>query len=219
MKGSAGEARPPEPPDESAPLVVPVEEPEETEQWPREAVGVDVRGEPGGERLVRPHGGGGGTGAALRCGPAARVRGRRGDVQLLHPRGLLPGLRADRGPVARAVLAEERRDLRRVVVQARSYLGNNRDRMDDTRYRRSGLPATSLVESLVGEVNASEERVWAAVLSEDDRLPRFFTERPGCPCRKRGVIGRKSEGPGANRGATSLVTSLLITARHLFTVT
>ncbi|QEG29704.1 hypothetical protein GobsT_45020 [Gemmata obscuriglobus] len=113
-------------------------------------------------------------------------------------------------PPSEAVTAEEQRDPRRVVAQARSYLGNNRNRMDYPRYRRHGLPTTSsLVESLVGEVNArvkSTQKHWnrpdgaesilqlrAAVLSQDDRLPRFFTERPGCPFRKRDTCCHKPE--------------------------
>jgi hypothetical protein len=113
-------------------------------------------------------------------------------------------------PPGEAQTAEERRDPRRVVAQARNYLGNNRDRMAYPRYRREGLPTTSsLVESLVGEVNArvkSKQKHWtrptgaesilqlrAAVLSQDDRLPRFFAERAGCPFRKRGTLCHKSE--------------------------
>ncbi|HEY1190679.1 MAG TPA: hypothetical protein VGE74_23815 [Gemmata sp.] len=113
-------------------------------------------------------------------------------------------------PPGEVVTAEERTDPRRVVAQARSYLGNNRDRMDYPRYRRNGLPTTSsLVESLEGEVNArvkSTQKHWdrpggaesilqprAALLSQDERLPRFFTERPGCPFRKRETCCRKPE--------------------------
>jgi hypothetical protein len=98
--------------------------------------------------------------------------------------------------------AEDRRDPRRVVYEARTYLQNNQERMDYPRYRREGLPTTSsLVESLVGEFNArvkSKQKHWvrpdgaesilqlrAAVLSEDDRLSRYFANRPGCPFRKR----------------------------------
>lgn len=98
--------------------------------------------------------------------------------------------------------AEASRDPRRVVYTARTYLRNNHKRMDYPRYRREGLPTTSsLVESLVGEVNArvkSKQKYWtrlggcesilqlrAAVLSQDDRLARFFAQRPGCPFRKR----------------------------------
>jgi hypothetical protein len=112
-------------------------------------------------------------------------------------------------PPGEAETAEERRDPRRVVAQARSYLGNNRDRMAYPRYRREGLPTTSsLVESLVGEVNArvkSKQKHWtrsagaesilqlrAAVLSQDDRLPRFFAQRSGCPFRKRDTLGHES---------------------------
>ncbi len=96
--------------------------------------------------------------------------------------------------------AEERRDPRRLVAEARSYLGNNRERMDYPRYRREGLPTTSsLVESLVGEFNArvkGKQKHWnrpqgaesilqlrAALLSEDGRLSRYFAERPGNPFR------------------------------------
>jgi hypothetical protein len=105
-------------------------------------------------------------------------------------------------PAGEARTAEERRDPRRLVAEARSYLRNNRDRMDYPRYRREGLPTTSsLVESLVGEFNArvkGKQKHWcrpsgaesilqlrAALLSEDDRLGRFFAARPGCPFRKR----------------------------------
>src|SRR5205085_4450798 len=105
-------------------------------------------------------------------------------------------------PPGEAKTAEERRAPRRLVAEARSYLRNNRARMDYDRYRREGLPTTSsLVESLVGEFNArvkSKQKHWArpkgaesilqlraAVLSEDDRLERFFADRPGCPFRKR----------------------------------
>jgi hypothetical protein len=121
-------------------------------------------------------------------------------------------------PPGEPATAEERRDPRRVVAQARSYLGNNRDRMAYPRYRREGLPTTSsLVESLVGEVNArvkSKQKHWtrpggaesmlqlrAAVLSQDDRLHRFFAERPGCPFRKRGTLGHTSEDVPAHTAA------------------
>lgn len=105
-------------------------------------------------------------------------------------------------PACETRTAEERRDPRRLVAEARSYLRNNRERMDYPRYRREGLPTTSsLVESLVGEFNArvkGKQKHWnrpqgaesilqlrAALLSEDDRLGRFFAARPGCPVRKR----------------------------------
>ena len=74
--------------------------------------------------------------------------------------------------------------------------------MDYPRYRREGLPVTSsLVESLVGQFNErvkGPQKHWnrpegaewilqvrAAVLSEDDRLARYFAQRPGCPYRRR----------------------------------
>jgi hypothetical protein len=112
-------------------------------------------------------------------------------------------------PPGEAKNAEERGDPRRVVAEARSYLRNNEKRMDYPRYRRQGLPTTSsLVESLVGEFNArvkSKQKHWtrpqgaesilqlrAAFLSEDDRLERFFDERPGCPFRKRPTASASS---------------------------
>lgn len=105
-------------------------------------------------------------------------------------------------PRGEAQSAEERRDPRRLVAEARSYLTNNQKRMDYPRYRREGLPTTSsLVESLVGEFNArvkSKQKYWtrpegaesilqlrAAFLSEDGRLSRYFATRPGNPLRKR----------------------------------
>jgi hypothetical protein len=94
------------------------------------------------------------------------------------------------------------KDPRRLVAEALSYLENNQSRMDYPRYRKEGLPITSsLAESLVGEFNArvkSRQKYWnrpegaeailqlrAAVLSEDDRLARFFAQRPGNPYRRR----------------------------------
>jgi hypothetical protein len=93
-------------------------------------------------------------------------------------------------------------DVRRVLAEALSYLRNNRKRMDYPRYRREGLPVTSsLVESLVGEFNArvkGRDKYWnrrrgaeailqvrAAVLSEDDRLTRYFAERRVSPYHRR----------------------------------
>lgn len=96
----------------------------------------------------------------------------------------------------------EPRDPRQLVAEALTYLGNNAARMDYPRYRRQGLPVTSsLVESLVGEFNervkgwdkwwnrtAGAEailQVRAAVLSEDQRLERYFAERACSPYRRR----------------------------------
>lgn len=93
-------------------------------------------------------------------------------------------------------------DPRRAVAEALSYFGHNRERMKYPEYRRAGLPTTSsLVESLVGEVNArvkSQQKYWdrgagaeailqlrAAVLSEDGRLERYLSARPGSPYRRR----------------------------------
>jgi hypothetical protein len=114
-------------------------------------------------------------------------------------------------PEGEARSAEDRRDPRRVVWEARSYLRNNRERMDYPRYRRDGLPTTSsLVESLVGQFNArvkGKQKHWtrpsgaesilqlrAALLSEDGRLERYFADRPGCPFRKR-PTGNKCSDP------------------------
>jgi hypothetical protein len=96
----------------------------------------------------------------------------------------------------------EAQDPRRLVAEALSYLRNNQSRMDYPRYRKQGLPITSsLAESLVGEFNArvkSKQKYWnrpegaeailqlrAAVLSEDERLERYFAQRPGNPYRRR----------------------------------
>jgi hypothetical protein len=96
----------------------------------------------------------------------------------------------------------DEKDPRRLVAEALSYLSNNEDRMDYPRYRKEGLPITSsLAESLVGQFNArvkSKQKYFnrpdgaeailqlrAAVLSEDDRLERFFEQRPGNPRRRK----------------------------------
>ncbi len=93
-------------------------------------------------------------------------------------------------------------DPRQLLASALTYLANNQSRMDYARYRQEGLPVTSsLVESLVGEFNArvkGKDKHWnrpegcesilqlrAAVLSQDDRLARFFANREGCPYRRR----------------------------------
>lgn len=102
-------------------------------------------------------------------------------------------------------------DPRQLVQEARTYLTNNAPRMDYPRYRRLGLPVTSSwVESLVGEFNARVKgwdkwwnrgqgaeailQVRAAVLSEDDRLARYFTERPGNPYRRHRPQNKRSGG-------------------------
>jgi hypothetical protein len=113
-------------------------------------------------------------------------------------------------PEADELSSEQSRDPRRVVKQGRTYLQNNASRMAYPRYRQEGLPTTSsLVESLVGEVNArvkSKQKYWtrgegsesilqlrAAYLSQDDRLSRFFASRPGCPFRKRSRAIHKND--------------------------
>jgi hypothetical protein len=91
-----------------------------------------------------------------------------------------------------------------VLAEVVGYLKNNRRRMDYPRYRQHGLPVTSSwVESLVGEFNSrvkGKDKYWnrvsgaeailqvrAAVLSDDERLARYFAERPGNPYRRRRV--------------------------------
>jgi hypothetical protein len=93
-------------------------------------------------------------------------------------------------------------DAREVLAEVVGYLRNNQRRMEYPRYRREGLPVTSsLVESLVGEFNSrvkGKDKYWersagaeailqvrSAVLSEDERLTRYFAERPGNPYRRR----------------------------------
>jgi hypothetical protein len=107
--------------------------------------------------------------------------------------------RLGRPPPGEAVDAA---DPRRVVAEAVTYRTHNASRMDYPRYRRDGLPTTSsLVESLVGEVNArvkGRSKFWnrpggaaailqvrAALLSEDGRLERYFADRPGNCYRRR----------------------------------
>jgi hypothetical protein len=87
---------------------------------------------------------------------------------------------------------DPREQLRRVI----GYLENNRSRMDYAAYRRRGLPTTSAwMESAVKEMNyriKGTEMFWnnpagaeaalqirSAALSDDDRLVRFLTHRPG----------------------------------------
>jgi hypothetical protein len=113
-------------------------------------------------------------------------------------------LKTWQGKIGKPPKGEEldEKDPRRLVAEALSYLKNNQDRMDYPRYRRQGLPITSsLAESLVGQINArvkAPQQFWnrpegaeailqlrAAILSEDDRLTRYFAQRPGNPYRRR----------------------------------
>lgn len=87
---------------------------------------------------------------------------------------------------------DPREQLRRII----GYLENNRTRMAYDAYRKSGLPTTSAwMESAVKEMNyrvKGTEMFWnnptgaeailqirSASLSDDDRLVRFLTNRPG----------------------------------------
>jgi len=91
-----------------------------------------------------------------------------------------------------------REQLRRVI----QYLKNNRERMKYDKYRCWGLPTTSAwMESTVKQVNyrvKGTEMFWnnpsgaeailqlrSAALSDDDRLVRFLTNRPGQPYLRR----------------------------------
>jgi hypothetical protein len=97
-------------------------------------------------------------------------------------------------------------DPRQAIHSTLSYLTNNQKRMDYSRYRRHGLPATSsLAESYVKQVNQrvkGTEKFWndnergeailqirAAVLGDDDRLANWIRTRPISPfsprCRSR----------------------------------
>lgn len=112
-------------------------------------------------------------------------------------------LKSWQGRIGKPAQGEGRdeKDPRRLVAEALSYLTNNQGRMDYPRYRQQGFPITSsLAESLVGEINArvkAPEKFWncpegaeailqlrAAILSEDDRLARYFAQRPGNPYRR-----------------------------------
>jgi len=68
---------------------------------------------------------------------------------------------------------DPREQLRRVI----GYLKNNRSRMRYDEYRKAGLPTTSAwMESAVKETIL---QIRAASLSDDDRLVRLLTHRPG----------------------------------------
>ncbi len=88
---------------------------------------------------------------------------------------------------------DDPREQLRIVI---GYLQNNQDRMHYARYRCQGLPVTTAwMESLVKEINyrvKGTEMFWnnpsgaeailqirAAALSEDGRLTRFLSHRPG----------------------------------------
>jgi hypothetical protein len=93
-------------------------------------------------------------------------------------------------------------DPRKPLADAVRYLTNNRTRMDYPRYRRMGLPVTSApMESLIKQINLrvkGTEMFWddpdgaeailhlrAGVLSEDGRLDRYLSKRPGWPFHRR----------------------------------
>jgi len=93
---------------------------------------------------------------------------------------------------------DDREQLRQTI----GYLKNNRERMQYAKYRQQGLPTTSAwMESAVKEINyrvKGTEMFWnnpegaeailqirAASLSDDDRLARVLTNRPGIATLKR----------------------------------
>lgn len=101
-----------------------------------------------------------------------------------------------RGIAVAGKLADD--DPNKPLVDAVRYLTNNRSRMDYPKYRRAGLPVTSSpMESLVKQINLrvkGTEMFWddphgaeailrlrAAALSDDGRLDRYLTNRPGHP--------------------------------------
>jgi hypothetical protein len=115
-------------------------------------------------------------------------RGKIGDViRELREHQDRMGLPDDEAPED-----DPREQLRRVI----GYFENNRPRMRYDEYRRRGLPTTSAwIESTVKEMNyriKGTEMFWnnpsgaeailqirSATLSDDDRLIRFLTHRPG----------------------------------------
>ena len=89
-------------------------------------------------------------------------------------------------------------DPNKPLADAVRYLTNNRSRMNYPRYRQLGLPVTSSpMESLIKQINLrvkGTEMFWddpdgaeailhlrAAALSEDGRLDRYLSKRPGWP--------------------------------------
>jgi hypothetical protein len=93
-------------------------------------------------------------------------------------------------------------DPREILRRVLGYLKNNRSRMRYDEYRKSGMPTTSAwMESAVKEMNyriKGTEMFWnnpagaeailqirSASLSDDDRLVRLLTRRPGQPTLRR----------------------------------
>lgn len=108
-----------------------------------------------------------------------------------------------RGVDLQGRIADE--DPNKPLADAVRYLTNNRSRMDYPAYRRAGLPVTSsAMESLIKQINQrvkGTEMFWddpqgaetilhlrAAALSEDDRLDRHLSRRPGWPFLRRSTI-------------------------------
>ena len=103
------------------------------------------------------------------------------------------------GVAPKDVADDDPREQLRLVIQ---YLQNNRERMHYDEYRCAGLPTTSAwMESAVKEMNfriKGTEMFWnnpegaeailqirAASLSDDDRLSRFLSRRPGIATHRR----------------------------------
>ncbi len=100
---------------------------------------------------------------------------------------------------------DPREQLRRVI----GYLENNRSRMKYDEYRKAGLPTTSAwMESAVKEMNyriKGTEMFWnnptgaeailqirSAALSDDDRLVRLMTHRPGKSTLRRDCLAQNA---------------------------
>jgi len=115
-------------------------------------------------------------------------QGRVSDVIDVLARWLSePGPSAERDP-------PPENDPRTTVQSTLTYLSNNQQRMDYSRYRRAGLPVTSsLAESLVKQINhrvKGTEKFWndgpsgeailqlrAALISDGDRLQKWIVNR------------------------------------------
>ena len=98
-------------------------------------------------------------------------------------------------------------DRRKILAETIGYFENNQERMKYPEYRKAGLPTSScLIESLIKEINhrvKGSEKFWndgtrgeailqirAALLSDNNRLKKYFQNRPGSPFARK---SRKSQ--------------------------
>jgi hypothetical protein len=115
---------------------------------------------------------------------------------------VLEELRRWRSKLGEPAATTPANDSRQIIAQTIGYLQNNRTRMNYPNYRRQGFPVTTAwMESLVKEVNyraKGTEMFWndpdggeailqvrAAALSDDERLVRHLSRRPGCAFTRR----------------------------------